>query len=102
MAADRRKNMCIHIVPVYYGERSVVTRGKANESKDYYFQCYHSADSKLQSYRQANTIEELCNDCEKYCHIKPLTPDEVREKYYKGQHREVLVVSTTGWHFKEI
>ena len=99
---DRRKNMCFHIVPVYYGDRPATTRGKPNESKDYYFICYVSADISIQDYRQASTIEELCNGCKKYEYIKPLTKDEIREKYYNGKPREVMVVTTTGWHFKEI
>jgi len=99
---DRRKNMCFHIVPVYFGDRPSLTRGKPNESKDYYFQCYISADKKIQNYRQANTIEDLCNGCKKYHYIKPLTQDEIREKYYKGEHREVMVVSTSGWYFKKL
>lgn len=99
---DRRKNMCFHIVPVYYGDRPVSTRGKPNEGKDYYFQCYHSADKKIEDCRTASSIEELCEGCKKYQYIKPLTPDEIREKYYSGKHREILVVSTTGWHFKTL
>ena len=97
---NRRKNMCFHLVPVYYGERSAITRGKPNESKDYYFQCYFSADKLIQDYRQSSTIEELCNGCKHYYYIKPLTKDEIHEKYYAGKKREVLVVSSNGWYFK--
>lgn len=99
---DRRKNMCFHIVPVYFGDRPVTTRGKPNESKDYYFQCYLSADKRIQDYRQANAIEDLCNGCKKYCYIKPLSKDELREKFYDGKPREILVVSTSGWYFKQL
>lgn len=99
---DRRKNMCFHIVPMYYGDRPVSTRGKPNESKDYCFRCYHSADKNNQDYRQANTIEDLCSGCKKYNYIKPLSKEEIVEKYYSGKQREVLVVSSTGWHFKTL
>lgn len=99
---DRRKNMCVHLVPVYYGERPACTRGKPNESKDYYFQCYVSADKRIQDSRIAGTIEELCESCPKYYHVKPLTKEEIKEKFYSGKDREVMVVSTTGWHFKKI
>ncbi len=99
---DRVKNMCFDIVPIYYGDRPVSTRGKPNESKDYYFQCFASAEKGGPSYRQANTIGELCDGCKKYHYIKPLTKEEIRKKYYAGKQREVLVVSTTGWHFKTV
>ena len=102
MKVDRRKNMCFHIVPVYYGDRPATTRGKPNESKDYYFICYVSADKNIQDYCKAGSIEDLCNGCKKYEYIKPLTKDEIREIYYKDKPREVMVVTTTGWHFKEI
>lgn len=98
---DRRKNMCFYIVPVYYGDRPNSTRGNPNESKDYYFQCYVSAENN-QDYRKANTIEDLCNGCKKYHCIKPLTKEEIREKYYQGKSREALVVSSTGWHFNTL
>jgi len=94
--------MCMHLVPVYFGDRPAATRGKPNESKDWYFRCYHSAERGGADYRQAATIEGLCNGCKKYTHIKPLTKEEIRERYYNGKPREVLVVTTTGWHFKEI
>jgi hypothetical protein len=99
---DRCKNMCFHIVPVYYGERPSSTRGKPNESKDYYFQCYVSANKREADYRRANTINDLCNDCKNYLYIKPLTKEEIKEQYYNGKSREVMVVSQTGWYFKEI
>jgi hypothetical protein len=99
---DRKKNMCFHITPIYFGDRPVTTRGKPNESKDYLFRCYVSANEKIECYRQATTIEELCNGCKKYLHIKPLTKEEIKEKYYGGKPREVMVVSTSGWYFKEI
>lgn len=97
---DRCANMCFHIVPIYYGDRSINTRGKPNEGKDWYFRCYVSA--KETDYRQANTINDLCKDCKKYLYIRPLTKDEIREQYYNGKSREVLVVTTTGWYFKEV
>ncbi len=93
---DRVKNMCSDIVPIYYGDRPSSTRGKPNESKDYYFRCYRSAGDNDPFYRQANTIPELCSGCKKYHHINPLSKEEIREKYYTGKQREVLVVSTTG------
>lgn len=93
--------MCFHIVPVYYGDRPASTRGKPNESKDYYFKCYVSSEG-LQDYRQAGTIEELCNGCKKYCYIKPLSKEEIREKYYAGKPREVMVVSSIGWYLKTL
>lgn len=96
---DRRKNMCFHIVPIYYGDRPVSSRGKPNESKDYYFQCYVSAENN-QDYRKSNTIEGLCNGCKKYHYIKPFTKEEIKEKFYKGKTREVQVVSSNGWHFE--
>jgi hypothetical protein len=99
---DRVKNMCFDIVPIYYGDRPVSTRGKPNESKDYYFRCYRSAGENDPFYRQAGTIMELCSGCKKYRYIKPLSSDEIRTKYYSGQLREVLVVSSTGWHFKTL
>ena len=98
---DRRKNMCFHIVPVYYGDRPASTRGKPNKSKDYYFQCYHSA-GKEQDYRQASTIENLCGGCKKYLFIRPLSKEEISQRYYSGKPREVLIVSSTGWHFKTL
>lgn len=99
---DRRKNMCFHLVPIYYGDRPVATRGKPNESKDYYFQCYLSADKTNQDYRLASSIEDLCNGCKKYNYIKPLSKEEIIQKYYSGKQREVLVVSSSGWYFKTI
>ncbi|WHH58457.1 hypothetical protein [Petroclostridium sp. X23] len=99
---DRRKNMCFNIVSIYYGDRPLATRGKPSESKDYYFRCYASAGSNDCGYRQASTIEDLCNGCKKYNYIKPLTKEEIREKYYAGKQREVMVVSTSGWHFKTV
>jgi len=99
---DKRKNKCFHIVPVYYGDRPVSTRGKPNESKDYYFRCYASAVKGGPDYRQANTINDLCDGCKKHYHIKPLTKEEIKEKYYSGKSQEVLVVSSTGWHFKTL
>lgn len=99
---DRRKNMCFYLVPVYYGERGIASRGKPNESNDYYFLCYVSASPEHCGYRRAENIEDLCNGCKKYFHIKPLTKDEIRDKFYNGKPREVMVVSTTGWHFKEV
>lgn len=99
---DRRKNMCHNIVPVYYGDRPANTRGKPNESKDYYFLCYDSATNNDCGYRKSRTIEELCKGCKKYNHIKPLTKDEIRERFYNGKRRDVMVVSKNGWNFKEI
>lgn len=97
---DRRKNMCFHIVPVYCGDRPVSTRGNPNESKDFYFQCYVSAKNN-QDYRQSNTIEDLCNGGKKYHYIRPLTKEEIKERFYNGKKREVQVVSSNGWHFEE-
>jgi hypothetical protein len=94
--------MCFHLVPVYYGDRPATTRGKPNEAKDYCFRCYFSADKSIQDYRQSSSIEELCNGCKRYFYNKPLTREEIREKYYAGKPREVLVVSSTGWHFKAL
>ena len=102
MSVDRRKNMCFHLVPVYFGDRPALTCGKPNESKDYYFQCYHSSGKNDCGYRQASTIVDLCNGCKKYNYIKPLTKEEIREKYYGGKQREVMVVSTSGWYFKTV
>lgn len=93
--------MCFYIVPIYYGDRPSSTRGKPHESKDYYFRCYYSAD-KGEDFRQAGTIEDLCSVCKKYYYIKPLTKAEIKEKYYAGKPREVLVVSSSGWHFKTL
>lgn len=95
---DRRKNMCYHIVPVYCGDRPISTRGNPNESKDYYFQCYMSAENAM--YRQGKSIEELCNGCKYYHHVRPLTKEEIKERFYKGKTREVQVVSSNGWHFE--
>ena len=95
---DRCKNMCFHIIPIYYGDRPVTSRGKPNESKDYYFQCYESAENA--PYRTANSIKELCNGCKKYYYIKPLAKEEIKEIFYKGKSREVQVVSSNGWHFE--
>ena len=99
---DRRKNMCCRIVPIYYGDRPAATRGKPNEGKDWYFRCYASYDIQTEVYREANTINDLCDGCKKYLYFKPLTKDEIREKYYSGKPREVMVVTKTGWHFKEV
>ena len=99
---DRRKNMCHFIVPVYCGNRPAMTRGKPNESKDYYFLCYSSATNEDCGYRKSRTIEELCSGCKKYYHIKPLSQDEIRERFYNGERRNVMVVSRNGWHYKEI
>ncbi len=96
---DRCKNMCFNLVPVYYGGRPVTTRGVPNISNDYYFQCYASASINDCGYRQANTIEELCNNCKKYNYIKPLSKEEIQKKYGS---REVLVVTTSGWHYKTL
>lgn len=99
---DRRANMCMHIVPVYYGERPAITRGKPNESKDYYFKCYHSCTPEGCGYRQASNIEDLCNGCKKYNYIKPLTIEEIKDKYYGGKSREAMVVTKSGWYFKTL
>jgi len=96
---DRRKNMCIHIVPVYYGDRPASTRGKPNEGKDFCYQCYHSSQGGC-GYRQEKDIEKLCHGCKKYHYVKPLTKEEIRERYYNGKKREVLVVGILGWHFE--
>ena len=96
---DRRKNMCFHIVPIYFGDRPVTTRGKPNESKDWYFKCYHSAERGKEDYRQAPTIEDLCNGCKKYQYIKPLSKEEIHKRYGP---RQVMVVSRNGWHFKSL
>lgn len=82
---DRVKNMCYHIVPIYYGDRPASTRGKPNESNDYYFKCYVSAEFM---YRQANTIKELCTGCKKYEHVRPLTKDEIFKRFYKDKQRD--------------
>ena len=95
---DRRKNMCFHIISMHTGDRPQSSRGKPNEGKDYYFQCFVSAESA--TYRQANTIEELCNNCKKYHYIKPLTKEEIKERFYKGKTREIQIVSNNGWHFE--
>ena len=95
--------MCFWLVPVYYGERPVSTRGKPNESKDYYFECYHKVDDPgIYNTARANSIEELCVGCKKYDYIKPMSKEEINEKYYKNKSREVLVVSRQGWHFKTV
>ena len=99
---DRRKYMCHNIVPVYYGDRPASTRGKPNESKDYYFLCYASATNNDCGYKKSRNIEELCSGCKKYYHIKPLSKEEIRERFYKGKQRDVMVVSKKGWHYKEI
>lgn len=70
--ADRKKDVCVHIIPVYYGDRGVGTRGKPFTSKDYYYECYVSEDKNKSTHRQANNIEELCEGCKKYLYIKHL------------------------------
>ena len=94
--------MCIHLVPVYYGDRPEATRGNPNESKDYYFKCYTSVNFLEQDYEQAESIEDLCDGCKKYCYIRPLTSDEIREKFYNGKSREIMVVGKNGYHFKTV
>lgn len=96
---DKRKNMCFHIIPIYYGERPISSRGKPNESKDYYFQCYESAENS--PFRQANSIEELCNGCKKYHYVKPLTKEEIKERFYKDKSIDVFILSSTGWYFEK-
>ena len=91
--------MCYHIVPIYFGDRPATTRGKPNESKDYYFRCYHSAETGKADYRQAATIEDLCNSCKKYQYIKPLSKEEIHQRYGP---RQVMVVSRNGWYFKNL
>jgi hypothetical protein len=100
--ADRKKDVCFHITPVYYGDRGVATRGNPFTSKDYYYECYVSEEKNKSTHRQANNIEELCKGCKKYLYVKPLTKEEIREKYYDGKDREVMVVTTTGFYFKKI
>ena len=99
---DRTLNMCFHIVPIYYGVRGIATRGKPNEGGGYYFRCYYSAGKDDPFYRQSNTISDLCTGCKKYKHIKPLSKEEIKSKYYQGKPREILVVSSTGWHYKTL
>lgn len=81
--ADRRKNMCCHLVPVYYGERGTATGGQPGTSKNYYYICYVSANKLMDDYRREDTIEALCNGCNKYCYFAPFTKDEIEEKFYK-------------------
>ena len=69
---DRKKDVCVHIIPVYYGDRGVGTRGNPFTSKDYYYECYVSEDKNKSTHRQANNIEELCEGCKKYLYIKHL------------------------------
>lgn len=80
---SRVKNMCFNIVPIYYGDRPATTRGKPSEGNDYYFQCYVSANKVQEDFRQSENISELCDGCKKYMYIKPLSKDEIREKYSK-------------------
>jgi hypothetical protein len=75
--------MCSELIPVYYGERGIATVGKPGTGKDYLYICYHSADINGPPYRKANTIGDLCNECKKYNPVKPLTKEEIREKFYK-------------------
>ena len=80
--ADRKKDVCVHIIPVYYGDRGVGTRGNPFTSKDYYYECYVSEDKNKGTHRQANNIEELCEGCKKYLYIKPL-----KEETKKGGNK---------------
>jgi hypothetical protein len=44
----------------------------------------------------------LCGGCKKYLFIRPLSKEEISQRYYSGKPREVLIVSSTGWHFKTL
>jgi len=99
---DKVKNMCFHLVPLYVGDRPANTRGKPNESSNYYFRCYMSAGKDDPFYREARDIYSLCNACKKYYHIKPLNAEEIRERYFRGEKREVLIVSRNGCKWKTL
>jgi len=100
--ADREKEKCFHLVPEYYGERPASTRGEPSSKGDWYFKCYHTAEFKINDYRHSNSIIKLCNGCKKYLYIRPLTAEEIKQKYYNGKSRQVLVVNKNRWYFKEV
>ena len=94
--SDREKNKCYNLIPVYYGDRPVATRGEPNSNGDWYFECF------MGEYRWDNTISGLCDKCKRYLHLKKLTKEQIKEKYYNNKDSEVLVVNKTSWYFKKI
>lgn len=96
---SREKNVCRHVVPVYYGDKGIGTRGDPFKgARDYYYECHFTNAG----YIKASTITKLCDGCNQYDYIKPLTKEEIKEKYYGGKDKEVMVVSSYGYYFKKI
>jgi|GEM_PF-5892432 len=65
------KEPCIHLIPLYHGERGIATRGEWKYSKDFTYECY-SKPTNYDSYSKSygNSVKELCDGCKKYL---PLT-----------------------------
>lgn len=97
---SREKQVCSHVIPVYYGNKGIGTRGNPfGGAKDYYFQCYFTKNKNKGDCRQTDTIKDLCEGCRQY--VRPLTKQEIKEKYYDGKDREILVVTPNRWYFKK-
>lgn len=79
--ADRVKHKCLHVTPVYYGLQGMATRGEPTETGDWYYVCCFFTEPAVK-YRKANTVKELCEGCKHYYHVRRLTKEEIRERYY--------------------